>query len=129
MECLLVLGMLGVRARRDETVRNVVIADGCFANFRSVVMAACPPWKAFSDTVRVNFCQIAMEDVSLPIPQCGAGDCEGAIMVPSYHAFEVQQWSSFSVLRVSFSAPFLSRGCNCFTSGDGDDEMFSIQIQ
>ena len=40
--------------------------------------------------VRANFCQIAMEDVSLPIPQCGAVRIVKAHGPVLYRAFEVQ---------------------------------------
>lgn len=75
IECPLTHRVLGVQARRDGAERKesfyadlVVIADGCFSNFRSAVMgssAKCKP------TVRGNFVGAVLEDVTLPIPQHG----------------------------------------------------------
>ena len=75
IECPLTHRVLGVQARRDGAERKesfyadlVVIADGCFSNFRSTVMggsAKCKP------VVRGNFVGAILEDVTLPIPQHG----------------------------------------------------------
>ncbi|KAH9074782.1 squalene epoxidase-domain-containing protein [Lactarius deliciosus] len=75
IECPLTHRVLGVQARREGAERKesfyadlVVIADGCFSNFRSTVMggnAACKP------VVRGNFVGAVLEDVTLPIPQHG----------------------------------------------------------
>ena len=76
IECPLTRRVLGVRARRTGAEHKeaffsdlVVVADGCFSNFRSAVMD--------SDTlkrravVRGNFLGAILEDVTLPIPQHG----------------------------------------------------------
>ena len=75
IECPLTHRVLGVQARRDGAKHKdsfyanlVVIADGCFSNFRSTVMggsAKCKP------VVRGNFVGAVLEDVTLPIPQHG----------------------------------------------------------
>ncbi|KAH8996182.1 squalene epoxidase [Lactarius hatsudake] len=75
IECPLTHRVLGVQARQDGAERKesfyadlVVIADGCFSNFRSTVMggnATCKP------VVRGNFVGAVLEDVTLPIPQHG----------------------------------------------------------
>src|SRR6266702_3682746 len=75
IECPLTHRVLGVQARRDGAEHKesfyadlVVVADGCFSNFRSTVMggsAKCKP------VVRGNFVGAVLEDVTLPIPQHG----------------------------------------------------------
>lgn len=76
IECPLTRRVLGVRARRSGAEHResffadlVVIADGCFSNFRSTVM----PSGVLSKRTVVcgNFVGAVLEDVTLPIPQHG----------------------------------------------------------
>ena len=76
IECQLTRRVIGVRARREGAGQKesfcanlVVIADGCFSNFRSTVMAGSALNKR--SVVRGNFVGAVLEDVSLPIPQHG----------------------------------------------------------
>lgn len=76
IECPLTRRVVGVRARREGANQKesfcadlVVIADGCFSNFRGPVMAGSALSKR--SVVRGNFLGAVLEDVSLPIPQHG----------------------------------------------------------
>jgi squalene monooxygenase len=76
IECPLTRRVVGVRARREGSNQKesfcadlVVIADGCFSNFRGTVMAGSALSKR--SAVRGNFLGAVLEDVSLPIPQHG----------------------------------------------------------
>jgi 2-polyprenyl-6-methoxyphenol hydroxylase-like FAD-dependent oxidoreductase len=76
IECPLTRRVLGVRARRDGADHEVsffadlvVVADGCFSNFRSAVMDGCALNKRA--VVRGNFVGAVLEDVTLPIPKHG----------------------------------------------------------
>jgi squalene monooxygenase len=76
IECPLTRRVIGVRARREGAAQKesfcanlVVIADGCFSNFRSTVMAGSALSKR--SVVRGNFVGAVLENVSLPIPQHG----------------------------------------------------------
>ncbi|KAL4061679.1 squalene epoxidase-domain-containing protein [Scleroderma yunnanense] len=79
IECQLSKRVLGVRATRPSTGSGskgekesffadlVVIADGCFSNFRSPVMG-----KALRESsTRSYFCGAILKDTQLPIPQHG----------------------------------------------------------
>jgi squalene monooxygenase len=77
VECPLTRRVLGVQARRNgaehkETLFTdlIVVADGCFSNFRSAVMDGGALSKRA--VVRGNFVGAVLEDVSLPIPQHGS---------------------------------------------------------
>jgi squalene monooxygenase len=76
IECPLTRRVLGVQARRNDAEAKetffadlVVVAHGCFSNFRSAVMDG----GALSEraVVRGNFVGAVLEDVTLPIPQLG----------------------------------------------------------
>ena len=76
IECPLTRRVLGVQARRNGAEAKetfladlVVIADGCFSNFRSAVMDGGVLNKRA--VVRGNFVGAVLEDVTLPIPQHG----------------------------------------------------------
>ncbi|KAI0289590.1 squalene epoxidase [Russula brevipes] len=76
IECPLTHRVLGVRARRDGAEHKesicadlVVVADGCFSNFRTAVMSGGALSKRA--VVRGNFVGAILEDVTLPIPQHG----------------------------------------------------------
>ena len=76
IECPLTRRVVGVRARREGVNHKesfcadlVVIADGCFSNFRCRVLAGSALSKR--SAVRGNFLGAILEDVSLPIPQHG----------------------------------------------------------
>jgi len=76
IECPLTRRVLGVQARRNGAEAKetffadlVVIADGCFSNFRSTVMDGGVLNKRA--VVRGNFVGAVLEDVTLPIPQHG----------------------------------------------------------
>ena len=76
IECPLTRRVIGVRARREGEEQKeaffadlVVVADGCFSNFRSSVMEGSALSKR--SVVRGNFVGAVLEDVSLPIPQHG----------------------------------------------------------
>jgi squalene monooxygenase len=76
IECPLTHRVLGVHARRSGQEEKesfcadlVVVADGCFSNFRNAVM---PDGALAKRTVvRGNFVGAVLEDVTLPIPQHG----------------------------------------------------------
>ncbi|KAF5341025.1 hypothetical protein D9611_005919 [Ephemerocybe angulata] len=71
--------IIGVHAKKPATVEGgepekaqyladlVVIADGCFSNFRTAVMGA----SGFKPVTRSHFVGAVLEDVTLPIPQHG----------------------------------------------------------
>ncbi|KAI9509710.1 squalene epoxidase-domain-containing protein [Russula earlei] len=76
IECPLTRRVVGVRARRSGAEHKVsfgadlvVIADGCFSNFRNAVMADGALNKRV--VVRGNFIGAVLQDVTLPIPQHG----------------------------------------------------------
>ena len=76
IECPLTRRVIGVRARREGAEQKesffadlVVVADGCFSNFRGSVMEGSAISKR--SVVRGNFVGAVLEDVSLPIPQHG----------------------------------------------------------
>src|SRR5258708_26235332 len=89
IECPLTRRVVGVRARRDGAKQKesfcadlVVIADGCFSNFRGTVMAGIALNKRAA--VRGNFFGAGLEDVSPPIPQHGIValvKCHGPVLV------------------------------------------------
>ena len=78
IECPLTRRVVGVRARRDGETDSkeafyadlVVIADGCFSNFRSAVMG-CNNAQMSKPALRSHFVGAILEDVTLPIPQHG----------------------------------------------------------
>jgi squalene monooxygenase len=78
IECPLTSRVVGVLARRDGETENkeafyadlVVIADGCFSNFRSVVMGSNNALMS-KPALRGHFVGAILEDVTLPIPQHG----------------------------------------------------------
>ncbi|KAG5643931.1 hypothetical protein DXG03_009339 [Asterophora parasitica] len=66
--------VVGVRATRKEGERKeafhaklVVIADGCFSNFRTAVMGDA----GAKSTTKSHFVGAVLEDARLPIPNCG----------------------------------------------------------
>lgn len=79
IECQLSKRVLGVRATRPSTEGSskgakesffadlVVIADGCFSNFRSAVMGKATR----ESSTRSHFCGAILKDTRLPIPQHG----------------------------------------------------------
>jgi squalene monooxygenase len=76
IECPLTRRVVGVRARREGANQKesfcadlVVVADGCFSNFRGPVMAGSALSKR--SAVRGHFLGAVLEDVPLPIPQHG----------------------------------------------------------
>jgi len=76
VECPLTRRVLGVRARRTGAEHKevffsdlVVVADGCFSNFRGAVMDGETLRKRA--VVRGNFVGAILEDVTLPVPQHG----------------------------------------------------------
>jgi squalene monooxygenase len=76
VECPLTRRVLGVRARRTGAEHKevffsdlVVVADGCFSNFRGAVVDGETLRKRA--VVRGNFVGAVLEDVTLPIPQHG----------------------------------------------------------
>jgi squalene monooxygenase len=76
IECPFTRRVLGVSARRTGEHHKesffadlVIVADGCFSNFRSAVMDGCTLSKR--SVVRGNFIGAVLEDVTLPMPQHG----------------------------------------------------------
>jgi len=72
IECPFTKRVLGVRATRQGEKESffadlVVVADGCFSNFRSAVMGGA----ATKSATRSHFVGTILEDVRLPIPQHG----------------------------------------------------------
>ncbi|KAI0272615.1 squalene epoxidase-domain-containing protein [Gloeopeniophorella convolvens] len=74
IECPHTGRVLGVQARREGRDDKesfyadlVVVADGCFSNFRTAVMGAA----AHKPVVRGHFVGAVLEDVTLPIPKHG----------------------------------------------------------
>lgn len=79
IECQLSKRVLGVRATRPSSEGSskgakesffadlVVIADGCFSNFRSAVMGKATR----ESSTRSHFCGAILKDTRLPIPQHG----------------------------------------------------------
>ena len=79
IECSLTQRVVGVHVRRDGAAHEkeafyanlVVIADGCFSNFRSAVMDCNSNAPTNKPVVRGHFVGAILEDVTLPIPQHG----------------------------------------------------------
>ena len=79
IECSLTQRVVGVHVRRDGAAHEkeafyanlVVIADGCFSNFRSAVMECNSNAPTNKPVVRGHFVGAILEDVTLPIPQHG----------------------------------------------------------
>ncbi|TFK48523.1 SE-domain-containing protein [Heliocybe sulcata] len=72
IECPFTKRVLGVRATRDGEKESffadlVVVADGCFSNFRTTVMGKA----AAKSATRSYFVGAVLEDARLPIPQHG----------------------------------------------------------
>lgn len=75
IECSMSGRILGVRAtRKDSGVEKeafyadlVIVADGCFSNFRSTVMGST----GLRPALRSHFVGLVLEDVRLPIPKHG----------------------------------------------------------
>ncbi|KIK13186.1 hypothetical protein PISMIDRAFT_412917 [Pisolithus microcarpus 441] len=74
IECQHTKRVLGVRATRPNSTGResfladlVIIADGCFSNFRNAVLG-----KALRDSsTRSHFCGVILKDTQLPMPQHG----------------------------------------------------------
>lgn len=72
IECPFTKRVLGVRATREGEKESfladlVIVADGCFSNFRSVVMGKA----AARSATRSHFVGAVLQDARLPIPQHG----------------------------------------------------------
>ncbi|KAA1470077.1 squalene epoxidase [Dentipellis sp. KUC8613] len=74
VECELTGRVLGVEATRKDAADKetffadlVVVADGCFSNFRNTVMGKA----AIKPNLRGYFVGVVLEDAELPIPQHG----------------------------------------------------------
>lgn len=109
------------RTQATGTVRNVVIANVCFPNFRSVVMSRLSALKV---QYGATLCQIAMGDHDGPVqsPRHHNVGLEAKRMtgIVLYHAFEVHLLYS----QGEFFRPLPFPWVQMFTVGDGNDECF-----
>lgn len=68
-----VVGVKTTKKLQEEELKEeyraglVIIADGCFSNFRSAVMGRA----SVKPTTNSHFCGAILEDVVLPMPNCG----------------------------------------------------------
>ncbi|KAI6123133.1 squalene epoxidase-domain-containing protein [Pisolithus thermaeus] len=74
IECQHTKRVLGVRATRPNSTEResffadlVIIADGCFSNFRNAVMGKA----SRESSTKSHFCGVILKDTQLPIPQHG----------------------------------------------------------